>query len=124
MRVAQAKLTLRLVRYDVSPYREFVQFALMLSGMAARVLSTAIERRSVNGNKLGPIAVDRWEFVYPMLFAVPTFGALLIQDKSGTLELKDAILAFQTGFFWQTILKRDAANSAQQVQQSDARSAG
>jgi hypothetical protein len=95
---------------DESPFRELLLFALMLSGMAARVLSLAIERRgAAKDNKLPPVTVDRWEFVYPMLFAVPTFGALLSQVQAETLTLVNVVLAFQTGFFWQTILKRGEA---------------
>src|SRR5262245_10960085 len=72
---------------DQTPYRELILFALMLVGMAARVLSLAIERRKVTATgPFGPVAVDRWEFVYPMLFAVPTFGALLSQIPD-TLDL-------------------------------------
>jgi hypothetical protein len=50
--------------------------------------------------------VDRWDFVYPMLFAVPTFGALLSQIQAQALASTHVVLAFQTGFFFQTILKR------------------
>jgi hypothetical protein len=96
--------------WNESPLRELLLFALMLSGMAARVLSLAIERRgAAKDGKLPPVTVDRWEFVYPMLFAVPTFGALLSQAQAETLTLVNVVLAFQTGFFWQTILKRAEA---------------
>jgi hypothetical protein len=96
--------------YDAAPFREVILFALMLSGMAARVVSLAIEQRRApeggvprTGNAL---KIDRWEFVYPMLFAVPMFGAILAQVKDDGLTISNAILAFQTGFFWQTILKK------------------
>jgi hypothetical protein len=96
--------------FDESPFRELLLFALMLLGMAARVLSLAIERRAVaTAETRAHVKVDRWEFVYPMLFAVPTFGALLSQVQSDTLTLANVVLAFQTGFFWQTILKREDA---------------
>jgi hypothetical protein len=90
--------------FNTSPFRELILFSLMLVGMIARVLSVAIENRGRNNNK--GVVVDRWDFVYPMLFAVPTFGALLSQTHSETLALTNVILAFQTGFFWQTILKK------------------
>ena len=62
-------------------------------GMAARVLSLAIERRGpVTAETFAPVKVDRWEFVYPMLFAVPTFGALLSQVPE-TLTLGNMALA-------------------------------
>lgn len=92
--------------FDVSPFRELLLFALMLLGMAARVVSLAIESsRAKNKSAKRPI-VSRWDFIYPMLFAVPTFGALLTQVTSETLTTANVVLAFQTGFFWQTILKR------------------
>jgi hypothetical protein len=60
---------------DESPFRELLLFALMLSGMAARVLSLAIERRgAATHNKLPPVTVDRWEFVYPMDCWMPVGG--------------------------------------------------
>jgi hypothetical protein len=90
--------------WNNSPYRELILFALMLVGMVARVLSVAIESRKTN--KEAGLSVDRWVFVYPMLFAVPTFGALLSQIQTEVLALTHVVLAFQTGFFWQTILKK------------------
>jgi hypothetical protein len=85
-----------------------ILFSLTLVGMVARVLNVAIENRGQEKNKGQGrvVTVDRWDFVYPMLFAVPTFGALLSQTHSETLALTDVISAFQTGFFWQTILKK------------------
>src|SRR5215468_10060540 len=60
--------------FNRSPVSELVLFALMLLGMVARVLSVAIDHRnSVEARASGQVKLDRWEFVYPMLFAVPTF---------------------------------------------------
>jgi hypothetical protein len=88
-----------------TPFREFILFALLLTGMIARVLSVAIERRGQVEMGKG-LDIDRWQFVYPMLFAIPTFAGLLNQLQTSELALTDIVLAFQTGFFWQTILKR------------------
>jgi hypothetical protein len=95
-----------------SPIREFILFVLLLTGMIARVVSLAIERRETNGvvTPATSLNIDRWQFVYPMLFAVPTFGALLSQLPTPNLSIADSVLAFQTGFFWQTILKKSEAN--------------
>jgi hypothetical protein len=90
--------------YDVSPVRELILFVLMLGGMAARVVSLAIERAQTGGGTPTP-QMNKWDFVYPMLFAVPTFGALLSQVAADTLTTANVILSFETGFFWQTILK-------------------
>src|SRR5260221_10977922 len=54
--------------FNTTPFREIILFALMLSGMVARVFSLAIEshRMSARGPS-GPtdrLQVDRWEFVY------------------------------------------------------------
>lgn len=94
--------------FNTSPYRELILFALMLVGMAARVLSLAIEQRKTENEPAG-LRVNRWDFIYPMLFAVPTFGALLSQLNAETMTLPNIVLSFQTGFFWQTILKRAEA---------------
>jgi hypothetical protein len=87
---------------SATPFRELILFGLLLFGMVARVISVAIERRGVGE----PVKIDRWQFVYPMLFAIPTFGGLLSQIQTRNLALADTVLAFQTGFFWQTILKK------------------
>jgi hypothetical protein len=97
--------------YDASPYAEGILFSLMVLGMGARLLSLAIEQRREKLKSLAvdvhapALRIDRWEFVYPMLFAVPTFGAILSQIDSPGLSVAAVILAFQTGFFWQTVLK-------------------
>ena len=99
--------------YKTSPYIEMVFFALMLAGMAARYVARAIEARR---DKIAELAkqsssfakpkleFDIWEFSYPLLVSVVTYGALLTQLKERTLSTENAILSFQTGFFWQTIL--------------------
>jgi hypothetical protein len=90
---------------DETPFKELILFALMLCGMVCRVLSLAIEKRRAAAGEPIPLRVDKWEFVHPLLFAVPTFGALLSQVSDDALRLTSLVLAFQTGFFWQTILK-------------------
>lgn len=95
--------------FNASPFRELILFASLLFGMVARVLSLAIERRDSEAaaKMTSPsLRLDKWQFVYPMLFAIPTFGGLLSQMQTTELSTTSAVLAFQTGFFWQTILKR------------------
>jgi hypothetical protein len=53
----------------------------------------------------GGVDLDRWEFVYPNLFAVPTFGALLNQLPSQALSWAVLALAFQNGFFGRLYLR-------------------
>ncbi len=91
------------------PFRELILFGALLFGMIARVLSLAIERRDadvVGGGTKPDLKIDRWQFVYPMLFAIPTFGGLLSQTQTSEVSTTSVVMAFQTGFFWQTILKR------------------
>ena len=99
--------------YARSPGRELVLFGAMLIGMTCRFLTKAIEERraklmdkhasgkSVRNLKL---AIDRWELIYPLLFSVVTFGALLPQVKNAGITLENVLISFQTGFFWQTVL--------------------
>jgi hypothetical protein len=97
--------------FNRSPFRELILFVEMVFGMVARVLSVAIEHRNnVEFERRGSVKVDRWDFIYPMLFAVPTFGALLSQAGTEKLDVIIGTLAFQTGFFWQTILKKGDAS--------------
>jgi TctA family transporter len=98
---------------NLSPIRECLLFVIMLLGMMARMLSLAIEERRTRVKALEldeekeKLRIDRWEFVYPMLFAVPTFGAIISQLQSEKLSIVATTLAFQNGFFWQTIIKRN-----------------
>jgi hypothetical protein len=95
-----------------SPYREIVLFVIMLAGMAARFLTRAIETRreriaaarTAGGGAAIGIEFDVWEFVYPMITSVMTFGLLLQQIGDGALSVATVVLAFQNGFFWQTLL--------------------
>ena len=102
--------------YDRFPYREIILFLIMLTGMVARTLTLAIERRrkviaqlSEGGAQFEKpgLDLDVWEFSYPFLVSVLTFGGLLSQIGDEQLSLLVLVLAFQTGFFWQTVLKRD-----------------
>jgi len=101
--------------YARSPWREALFLIIMLSGMAVRSLDEAIEARSrriAELRKKGDLetkpglSLDPWDFSRPFLVAVPTFGALLAQigDQGPSWSL--LVLAFQNGFFWQTLLKK------------------
>jgi hypothetical protein len=97
--------------------RESVQdaglFVLMLLGMAARYFTRAIE---VRREKIAALAkagdqfkkpgleFDMWEFSYPLFVSVITFGVLLSQLSVQVITITSAVLSFQTGFFWQTLL--------------------
>ncbi len=81
--------------------------------MIARYMTNAIEVRREKISALQKqggaystpsLAFDIWEFSYPLFVSVVTFGGLLSQLKDHTLSLANAVLSFQTGFFWQTIL--------------------
>jgi hypothetical protein len=95
--------------YQASPYREIILFVFMIFGMMARVLSAAIEERRNrmrDGTQAPGLNLDFWESTYPLLFSVITFGALLTQVGDNNLGVTVIVLAFQTGFFWQTIIKQ------------------
>jgi len=99
--------------YQTSPLVEGWFFLLMLAGMGARYVTKAIEVRREKIAELSKqdapfdkpgLEFDVWEFSYPLLVSVVTYGALLTQLKDHTLTAGNAILSFQTGFFWQTLL--------------------
>jgi hypothetical protein len=99
--------------YDGSPEREIILFVMMLLGMAARYLTRAIEVRrdriavlqKANKPFQKPgLEFDAWEFAYPFIVSVITYGALLSQTKDSALSVASLTLSFQTGFFWQTII--------------------
>jgi hypothetical protein len=97
--------------HDTTPLREAVLFALMLAGMAARTLSVAIEQRRVAASTSAdgsppPVRLEAWDFLYPFLVSFITFGAVIEFVGAEPLKIPQLILAFQNGFFWQTVVNR------------------
>ncbi len=102
--------------YNTSPYLEVTIFLLMIFGMISRYFAKAIEERREkiiilrkkegdNVEKPG-IEFDAWEFAYPMFFSVITYGLLIVDMKDPSLSLSNAVLSFQTGFLWQTLVSK------------------
>jgi hypothetical protein len=97
-----------------APIGEILLFFIMLLGMMASYLTKQIEERRAKiqeKRKVGdgsPTALnfDVWEFLYPMLVSVITFGAILQGIGEKAIDIQALILSFQTGFFWQTVLAR------------------
>lgn len=121
--------------YNQNPYRNLIFYALMLFGMFSAYLRKSIEERRIKVSMLEEekkreqkkqkkdgekdrvtsteeslkkpsIEFDRWEIIYPLLFSIPTFGALyeLIKPANGDyLTVANVVISFQTGFFWQTL---------------------
>jgi hypothetical protein len=103
--------------YERTPYKEICFLLLMLLGMVVRYFAYAIEqrrdrlaqmRKEGQANPQLGLQFDAWEFSYPLLFSVVTFGGLLGQVKDGGFTVANAMLSFQSGFFWQTLLKKSA----------------
>lgn len=99
--------------YTDSPGRETVLFVFMLFGMIVRYFTKAIEDRRGKISEMKKkgerfrkprLEFDVWEFSYPLMISVITFGALLSQIGEAAPTLSNMTLSFQTGFFWQTIL--------------------
>lgn len=107
------------VWYNQTPYIETIFFFLMLFGMASRYLTKSIEDRrekilrskeknkSIQEIQAIKLEFDLWEFSYPFFFSVITFGLLLKQIDIAEITTSNVILSFQTGFFWQTVLKKE-----------------
>ena len=96
--------------FERSPAREIILFAVMGLGMVARMLSLAIEERSAKRAELGadqrppPLRIDHWDILYPFLSSAVCFGVLAESVSAMAISLPVILLAFQNGFFWQTIL--------------------
>src|ERR1700730_11649564 len=106
--VFDTSLPLKLGReewFDRSPFRELILFVLMILGMAARVVSLAIEHQRGHDDVAAKPVMSGWDLVYALLFALPAFGALLSQIAAESLTVANVVLSFQTGFLWQTIFK-------------------
>ncbi|MBY5608731.1 hypothetical protein [Rhizobium leguminosarum] len=97
-----------------SPWVEIWLFLSMSCGMLSSYLKIEIEqRRTIIAQKAAKgdhsythITIDKWDMIYPFLVSVITFGAVLQAFGSRALDISQVIIAFQTGFFWQTILPR------------------
>jgi small-conductance mechanosensitive channel len=97
-----------------SPTSELLLFGTMLVGMVASYFTKQIEQRRTRieeKRRTGDVSptsleFDFWEFSYPMLVSVITFGAILESVGGKPVMLSSVILSFQTGFFWQTVLAR------------------
>src|SRR5260370_33067624 len=71
--------------YQGSPIAEILLYSTMLVGMAASYLTKQIEqrrtriegKRKIADSSPTPLEFDLWEFTYPMLVSVVTFGAIL-----------------------------------------------
>lgn len=99
--------------YDRSPWQELIVLVLMLAGMVARYLTQAIEARRQRIEELAKtgkrftkpkLEFDVWEFSYPFLVSIITYGALIAQMNDARMSVAVVTLSFQFGFFWQTIL--------------------
>jgi hypothetical protein len=95
-----------------TPWREFIIFLFMGGGIAARVLSKALETRKQvleAAPNVDPKAVrfrvDKWDFLYPFLLSFMTFGVIYQQIGDARISIPTLTLAFQNGFFWQTLIK-------------------
>jgi hypothetical protein len=102
--------------YNAAPFREIILYALMLSGMAAYAITNAIDERRPKlaawrqAGGTGPrptVEIDLWEFFYPFIISFITFGVLISQLSNPiALSVSALVIAFQTGFFWQTIISK------------------
>lgn len=107
--------------YNRSPYFQMLLFLFMILGMASQYFYNAVLVRRNKIAKLKEnegtmerkpkIEFDMWEFSLPMFVSVMTYGALLSQIEDEQLTISNVVLSYQTGFFWQTILKPNPAQS-------------
>lgn len=96
-----------------TPWKELLLLGALLSGMTARSIDEAIEDRNRKIKKLREkgrlrkkpkLELDTWNMLRPFLVALPTFGLLLEQVGDQDVRWLMVALAFQTGFFWQTLI--------------------
>ena len=84
--------------------------------MFARYITKAIEIRQEkiailkkdNEEFVKPkLEFDIWEFSYPLFISLITFSVVLQQTSADSVTMTNIILSFQTGFVWQTILRKE-----------------
>ncbi|TAU22553.1 hypothetical protein ELI51_19810 [Rhizobium leguminosarum] len=110
--------------YTQPPWVEIFLFFSMSCGMLGSYFKVQIEeRRAIIAAKAlkgdvtyTPLKVDKWDLLYPFLVSVITFGAVLQATGKVALDLSQLIVAFQTGFFWQTVLPRANNTVSAQMQ--------
>lgn len=101
---------------DKTPIKEVILFLLMSFGMIASVLNSAIEKMKRERSKSkdsgsNKISIDKWEFLNPLLISVGTFCFLMTQIGDESITWSNATIAFQTGFFWNTVMKNKFQHS-------------
>jgi len=87
-----------------TPYRELALYACMLLGMCARFLNIAIEKRKTHPEK--KFEIDLFELAQPFLVSGITFGSVLAATSKTEVTIETVIIAFETGFCWQTVLQK------------------
>lgn len=98
--------------YQIEPYCWILVYIVMLLGMAASVLTKAIDERNAKlarctkdeKKKQIKLSIDFYDFLYPFLISFITFGSVYSHLGEKQMALMSFILAFQTGFFWETIV--------------------
>jgi hypothetical protein len=98
--------------YDRTPYKYFILYAIMMVGMVTNVLVDAVgdvrkrrsECRTEEQRKLIRLTVSRYDFLYPFLLSFLTFGWLYIKVADQSLTMIILIIAYETGFFWDSVI--------------------
>jgi len=98
--------------YQIEPYCWILVYIVMLLGMAVSVLTKAIDKRKIKvalctndeEKKQIKLSIELYDFLYPFLISFLTFGSVYSQLEDKQMALMSFILAFQTGFFWETIV--------------------
>ena len=98
--------------YQLEPYSWILVYIVMLLGMFVSVLTKAIDKRKakiaqyakVEEKKQVELSIDVYDFIYPFLLSFLTFGTVYSQLEENQMAFTSFILAFQTGFFWDTIV--------------------
>jgi divalent metal cation (Fe/Co/Zn/Cd) transporter len=101
--------------YQQVPYKQLIALVVMIAGMAAKYFFDLIEarrRRKSAGDSRARLRFDRWDFAQPFLVSLIVFGSFWSGHGDDVLSLNWLIMSFQNGFFWQTLLGKQASEPA------------
>ncbi len=97
--------------YAIAPWKHIILFAIMLLGMATNYFFEYIQARIKAKESRGQVHMPKfiWEkFVLPFIISGIVFGYFWGQHGKETMNLTVALLCYQNGYFWQTIVEKSS----------------
>ena len=104
--------------YKLAPWKHLILFASMVVGMMTNYLYEYIQLRikakeaKESGELIPLVQVFIWEkLILPLFTSVLIFGYFWSKSGEENFSLNLILIAYQNGFFWQTILSKKGGSN-------------